>query len=263
MGCWHHTVTLCQIYTGELPLGQIPQDALYSFIAHRNVRPKRPSRRSCPQLTDEIWLLAKSCWVAEPGRRPIATSVCRTLTELKKVRLAGTVDVPASDSAWNPNQGGTSNGTAAQFGLGDTREEKEADGRPASIIATEHPSQQPAVQSPSATLSPGPTLPGDRKSVKWPKWSSLSSRSLRSRHADSGGSKETTGSTSRAPSSGRGTSDRNVNWAQVLFRRLRRRPEPTVTALSTSDGDPHLEPSLENKSDERWVEVTRRYVAQD
>jgi len=52
------------------------------LVAQRNVRPERPDVGDAPHLSDAIWKLAQTCWVKDPTKRPTASAVCRTLSQL-------------------------------------------------------------------------------------------------------------------------------------------------------------------------------------
>jgi WD40 repeat protein len=71
-----------EIFTNEIPLGDVNYADFIELVAQRNARPERPDNEDAPQLSDEIWGLAEKCWVADPKHRPSAGAICHILYRL-------------------------------------------------------------------------------------------------------------------------------------------------------------------------------------
>ena len=64
-----------------------------------NTRPQRPDEYDAPQLTDQIWTIATSCWVKHPESRPTAESLCR---DIKFILEAPPMPVPNTSYSAQP-----------------------------------------------------------------------------------------------------------------------------------------------------------------
>jgi len=71
-----------EIFANEIPLGHVNPADFIELVTRRNVRPERPDVEDAPHLSDAIWKLAKTCWVKDPTKRPTASAVCHTLSQL-------------------------------------------------------------------------------------------------------------------------------------------------------------------------------------
>lgn len=85
-----------KIYTNETPLGHIESWDFLELVVEKNVRPERPDEDEAPKLFDEIWELAQGCWAKEPLQRPIAESVCKTISHLMGTHSAVSVNKPST-----------------------------------------------------------------------------------------------------------------------------------------------------------------------
>jgi tetratricopeptide (TPR) repeat protein len=52
------------------------------LVVDRDVRPEQPEYDEAPQMSDDIWQLAESCWVKTPQSRPIASALCDAIKQL-------------------------------------------------------------------------------------------------------------------------------------------------------------------------------------
>ena len=87
-----------QIYTGELPLGDVNPVDLRELVMNSDIRPERPEEDDAPQMTDSVWQLAERCWAGDPRSRPTTDTVCADITRLlgAEERSAGTNKVHAA-----------------------------------------------------------------------------------------------------------------------------------------------------------------------
>ncbi|KAJ6536289.1 kinase-like domain-containing protein, partial [Mycena capillaripes] len=75
-------MTLYELYTDETPLFTIPYAELIDLVVHHGVRPQRPDHGEGRAIQDELWELAEQCWVADPHKRPTATQLHDTVTQM-------------------------------------------------------------------------------------------------------------------------------------------------------------------------------------
>ncbi|KAJ7483809.1 kinase-like protein, partial [Mycena galericulata] len=75
-------MTLFELYTDETPLFIVPYAELVDLVVHRGVRPERPVPGEGRAMQDELWELAEQCWVADPLKRPTATQLHDTVTQM-------------------------------------------------------------------------------------------------------------------------------------------------------------------------------------
>ncbi|KAJ7649114.1 kinase-like domain-containing protein [Mycena polygramma] len=75
-------MTLYELYTDETPLFTVPYTDLVDIVVHRGVRPERPDPRDGRAMQEELWVLAEQCWVADAHKRPTATQLHDTITQM-------------------------------------------------------------------------------------------------------------------------------------------------------------------------------------
>jgi hypothetical protein len=97
--------------TTDVPLGYIPFTDLFDLVVDRNIRPERPDEEDCPDLSDELWDIAKRCWVKKPEERPDATTLC---DEMERC-LASHREAKATSSFLPPPSQTGSSTRGAQF----------------------------------------------------------------------------------------------------------------------------------------------------
>jgi hypothetical protein len=73
---------IAQIYTDEIPLGQISHAEFVNLVARQGVQPERPEDEDAPELSDDVWGLAERCWAQDPLNRPKATAICDFISQL-------------------------------------------------------------------------------------------------------------------------------------------------------------------------------------
>jgi WD40 repeat protein len=74
------------------------------LVTRRNVRPERPDVEDAPHLSDAIWKLAETCWVKDPTKRPTASAVSHTLSQLHdNVSVAQVKPKPKPQSKSKPS----------------------------------------------------------------------------------------------------------------------------------------------------------------
>ncbi len=66
---------MLETLTGLHPFHYIRPDAKVIFDVIKGVRPKRPTLKEAPQLTDELWQLMTECWDHDQLKRPSAGEV--------------------------------------------------------------------------------------------------------------------------------------------------------------------------------------------
>jgi len=66
---------MLETMTGLHPFHYIRPDAKVIFDVIKGVRPKRPTLKEAPQLTDELWQLMTECWDHDQLKRPSAGEV--------------------------------------------------------------------------------------------------------------------------------------------------------------------------------------------
>jgi hypothetical protein len=71
-----------EIHTNEIPLSQISYSDFVQLVVHQDIRPARPDEDEAPQMTDDIWQLAKQCWAKNPVARPNIKAVCTVISSL-------------------------------------------------------------------------------------------------------------------------------------------------------------------------------------
>ncbi|KAJ7470222.1 kinase-like domain-containing protein, partial [Mycena galericulata] len=69
------SMTLCELYTEEIPLFSVPYADLVDLVVRRGGRPERPELDEGRPIPDELWELTEHCWVADPHKRPTATQI--------------------------------------------------------------------------------------------------------------------------------------------------------------------------------------------
>ncbi|KAF8209465.1 hypothetical protein K438DRAFT_2012239 [Mycena galopus ATCC 62051] len=69
------SMTLYELYTNEIPLFSVPYADLVDLVGRRRGRPERPEPGEGRPIPQEVWELAKQCWVAHPHKRPTATQI--------------------------------------------------------------------------------------------------------------------------------------------------------------------------------------------
>ncbi|TFK74230.1 kinase-like protein [Pluteus cervinus] len=74
-------MTIYELYAEERPLGHIEAKDLIHLVVDMNVRPERPDKVDAPELSDELWDLARRCWAKSPEERPTASIVCDNLMQ--------------------------------------------------------------------------------------------------------------------------------------------------------------------------------------
>ena len=62
-----------EVYTGELPFGDIPNEQAVLKIFNR----ERPSKPAAEELTEDMWKFVKRCWGQRPKKRPTIDEVVR------------------------------------------------------------------------------------------------------------------------------------------------------------------------------------------
>ncbi|KZT31563.1 kinase-like protein [Sistotremastrum suecicum HHB10207 ss-3] len=62
-----YAMTSLEIMTGNVPFGNIRQEAVINLVANEDRRPERPDNA---EITDEIWSLWEMCWQTDPSVRP-------------------------------------------------------------------------------------------------------------------------------------------------------------------------------------------------
>ncbi|KAJ6518087.1 kinase-like protein, partial [Mycena vitilis] len=77
-------MTIYELYTDEIPLSSIPHTDFHEIDFKQQIRPLRPDIEDTPRLNDEIWALAKDCWLHDPKARPLAGTILRMVATMKK-----------------------------------------------------------------------------------------------------------------------------------------------------------------------------------
>ncbi|KIK51971.1 hypothetical protein GYMLUDRAFT_180782, partial [Collybiopsis luxurians FD-317 M1] len=62
-------MTMLEVYSGNIPFHSRRFYGAVVLDVIRGVRPPRPSKQTCPQLTDELWQIIQSCWAQDPFQR--------------------------------------------------------------------------------------------------------------------------------------------------------------------------------------------------
>ena len=88
-----------KIYTKEIPLGHIAYGDFLELVAGQDARPDRPDEDEAPELSDDLWDLARSCWAKEPLLRPTAEGVCETISHLLEARAPDSLPVSSTADA--------------------------------------------------------------------------------------------------------------------------------------------------------------------
>jgi WD40 repeat protein len=73
---------LKQIFSNEIPWGELNFSQFVELVVRQDIRPERPDDEDAPQLSDALWELAEKCWVKNPKLRPTSSVVCDTLSHL-------------------------------------------------------------------------------------------------------------------------------------------------------------------------------------
>ncbi|KAF7344400.1 Kinase-like protein [Mycena sanguinolenta] len=75
-------MTLYELYADETPLISVPYADLIELVATRGVRPEPPEPGEGREISVELWELAEECWVLDPQKRPTATQLHDTITQM-------------------------------------------------------------------------------------------------------------------------------------------------------------------------------------
>ena len=78
----------------DVPLGHIDYADFIELVVRQDVRPERPEDDGGHSFPDQIWELAKSCWVKAPAGRPSADAVFDLLSHFIDAE-AGTPSHPS------------------------------------------------------------------------------------------------------------------------------------------------------------------------
>ncbi|KAJ8453996.1 hypothetical protein ONZ45_g19480 [Pleurotus djamor] len=76
---YSYALLLWELYTGQVPYGDIPDRAFARRVVDKQERPSRPSNFD----NDTLWLLTQSCWSPEPSSRPVFPVIQAKLRQLK------------------------------------------------------------------------------------------------------------------------------------------------------------------------------------
>ena len=98
-------------------MGDINYHEAMELVVRQGLRPERPDIVEAPQLSDELWSVAESCWAGAPGDRLTANAVCDVVTHLLMTRntLTGSVmghqisQPPVLNHSHTVTGGGTNN----------------------------------------------------------------------------------------------------------------------------------------------------------
>ncbi|KAF8956482.1 kinase-like domain-containing protein [Flammula alnicola] len=66
-------MTAYEIFTHEIPFGNVSPAHLSKLVVKRNARPDRPSSDEAPQMTNAIWDIIEQSWSKNPADRPTAS----------------------------------------------------------------------------------------------------------------------------------------------------------------------------------------------
>ena len=69
-----------KVMANEIPFGNVPSSMVRNLVVARHQRPSRPTIAAAPQLSVDIWRLARRCWSRWEFRRPTAQAIAKTLT---------------------------------------------------------------------------------------------------------------------------------------------------------------------------------------
>ncbi|KAF7346776.1 Kinase-like protein [Mycena sanguinolenta] len=75
-------MTLYELYADETPLVSVPYTDLVDLVVNRGVRPEPPEPGEGREIPVELWELAEECWMSAPQKRPTATQLHDTLTQM-------------------------------------------------------------------------------------------------------------------------------------------------------------------------------------
>ncbi|KAJ6480736.1 kinase-like domain-containing protein [Mycena vitilis] len=89
-------MTFYELYTDETPLFNIPYTDLVDVVVHQGVRPERPDSGDGREMQEELWVLAEQCWVPDPHKRPTATQLHDTITQMIRVSPHSTNSLQAA-----------------------------------------------------------------------------------------------------------------------------------------------------------------------
>lgn len=89
-------MVIYEMYTNDTPLGHIAYADFLGLVVGEDVRPERPDEDDAPKLCDDIWELARKCWVKEPPLRPTAEGVCEIISHLLEARNVVDVNTPST-----------------------------------------------------------------------------------------------------------------------------------------------------------------------
>jgi len=69
-----------KVMANEIPFGNVPPSMVRNLVISQHQRPSRPTITAAPQLSVDIWRLARRCWSRWEFRRPAAQAIAETLT---------------------------------------------------------------------------------------------------------------------------------------------------------------------------------------
>ncbi|KAJ6495430.1 kinase-like domain-containing protein [Mycena sanguinolenta] len=75
-------MTLYELHADETPLVSVPYGDLVDLVANRGVRPEPLEPGEGREVSVELWELAEECWVLDPQKRPTATQLYDTITQM-------------------------------------------------------------------------------------------------------------------------------------------------------------------------------------
>ncbi|KAJ7101934.1 kinase-like protein, partial [Mycena epipterygia] len=75
-------MTLYELYAGQTPMANIPHASFVEMVYQLGVRPERPDIEDIPRLSDQLWNLAKHCWLKDPKARPTAGQIHDQLVDI-------------------------------------------------------------------------------------------------------------------------------------------------------------------------------------
>lgn len=87
-------MTIYEIFTDRTPLRHIDFDDFRDLVGYGNVRPERPKNEDAPHLSDAMWELMEECWAKDPKHRPIANTVCDTISIQRDIVAPYTRPIP-------------------------------------------------------------------------------------------------------------------------------------------------------------------------
>ncbi|KZP06137.1 kinase-like protein [Athelia psychrophila] len=116
-------ITIYEILTGKVPLGDLGTEDLLTAVVSRNIRPPRPVD---PPEGDKVWDLAADCWNRSASKRPTAGVICQRLEDAmadtnssrseRASSISSTYDSQDSASTASYSTAGTSHPSGDQNG---------------------------------------------------------------------------------------------------------------------------------------------------